>query len=549
MTAKVLVIGLDSGTWRLMRPWMAEGRLPEISSLVENGASGVLESVIPPVTGLAWPSFLTGKNPGGHGVFSFMKRRPGTYEMMPHSASDIRGDTLADILSQHGRRVALINVPMSYPPRPTNGVVVTGMYTPSTESDFTFPKELKDDLLKRFDYEIEYSRPVRAGHEREFIAQIVRIEEKRSRATRYLLEQDNWDLFSVVFRGTDVLSHYFWRAQDPSHPGYDARFAEKFGHVLRDHYQQMDTVIGRLRQAAGNDCTVVIMSDHGSGGLRRKVYLDNWLLEQGLMKIKRDPVSRTRHFLLGRGVTTANVMRVLRKSGLLRWTRRFIGRETRYKVSGQFFGSTAIDWANTQAYPVGVTGALNINLQGREPAGAVSPGAEYDEVVQYIQKTLLELRDPDTNEPMVSRVLRREEIYRGPFVDQAPDLVIVWQDYAYKATFLLGHSNKLMSPVLNGFYSGFHTMDGILLVNGPGVKQGLTIDDAEIIDVAPTILALLGLAIPRDMDGKVLRQLMVHEVKVQYELEREDHGTSKTNVFSSQDEQLLTERLENLGYL
>lgn len=545
---KVLVIGLDSATWRLMHPWMQEGCLPEISNLVDNGASGVLSSIVPPLTGPAWTSFLTGKSPGRHGVFSFMKRRPGTYEMMPVSTLDIEGETLADILSRHGKRVALINVPMTYPPRPTNGIIVTGLDTPSRDSPFTFPAELQSELIERFDYEIEYNDPVREGHEQAFLEQVIRIEEKRFEAVRELLTRGNWDLFSIVFRGTDILSHYFWRAQDRSHPGYDEEFAAEFGNVLRNHYMRMDEVVGELREIAGDECTVIIMSDHGSGPIKRKVYLDNWLLQQGLMKIRESYAAKARYWLAERGLTISNVLGFLMKMGFWGRIRGLVGRETRLKMANRFFGSMAIDWSNTKAYPVGIVGAININLEGREPSGIVTPGAEFDRIKQRIKQALLKLSDPDTGESLVSEVLCKEEVYEGPFAEDAPDLIIKWQDYAYKSTFMLGSSTEVMSAPLKGSYSGFHTMDGILAMRGPSIVRGQVLSDTSIIDVAPTILALLGLPIPEDMDGKVL-QVFDRDLKLRYESDKHRRKLVEHASISTEDEKMVEERLKNLGYL
>jgi predicted AlkP superfamily phosphohydrolase/phosphomutase len=548
VNARLLVIGLDSATWRLMRPWLEAGRLPQISRLVQEGASGVLESVIPPLTGPAWTSFLTGKNPGRHGLFSFMKRRPGTYEMAPTSTLDIHGQTLADILSRHGKRIALVNVPMTYPPRPLHGIVVTGLDTPGSTSAFTYPPELQAELKRRFDYEVEPIATAHEGNEGAFLQRVRQAEAKRAAAARYLLELGEWDLFAVVFRGTDLLSHYFWRAQDPSHPGYDPAFAARYGNVLRDHYEEMDSVIGELVGAAGDGCTVVVMSDHGSGPIRRHVYLDNWLLRQGLMQIKRTTNARLRFLLLERGLTISNVLTLLKRIGLWRWVRRFVPRDTRLKITGRVFGSAAVDWPRTLAYPVGIVGAININLRGREPQGAVSPGDEYEQVMHQIQEALLELRDPDSGEPLVAEVLRKEEVYEGPYLDQAPDLLIRWQKDEYKATFILGASNQIMSPLLRT-YSGFHTMDGMVAIQGPGIKAGVTIEQAGIADIAPTLLALLGLPIPDDMDGCVLTAILAQELDLQYEPAKPLAWAADTGPLSAEEEQWVTDRLKGLGYL
>jgi predicted AlkP superfamily phosphohydrolase/phosphomutase len=310
----------------------------------------------------------------------------------------------------------------------------------------------------------------------------------------------------------------------------------------------MDSVVGRLVDAAGTGATVIVMSDHGSGPLWRNVHLDNWLLEQGYMQLKQGLKAQFRFFLLKRGLTISGVLAFLKRVGVWRWVRRLVDRETRFKLTSRAFGSAAVDWAQTLAYPVGIVGAVNINLAGREPEGKVARGAEYDETRRRVRAGLLELRDPDTDQPLVSKVLFGEEVYSGPCVADAPDLLVVWRNHAYRSTFILGNSNQLVSPYLTTF-SGFHTMSGMLTLKGPRVRSGVRLDGARIIDIAPTILALLGLPIPGQMDGQALESALDESVAINIESNASKQLTGSDESLTSDEEAMITERLQGLGYI
>ncbi len=549
---KVFVIGLDGATFDLVRPWVAQGKLPTLARLMEESAWGTCQSVIPPITPPAWSSFLTGMMPGRHGIYSFMQRQPGSYSWMPFNSSLRKAPHIGTLLNQHGKRVALVNIPTTYPPEPINGLMVTGLDTPGRNSEFTCPASLGEELIRRFDYEIERPEKYDPGLEDSFIAAVNRVEDKRLRATLWLMDQLDWSLFVVVFRGTDVLGHAMWRHMDPQHPAHEPALFARYGNALLEHYQRMDQAIAEIRAKLDPETVLMLVSDHGFGPLHRDVYIDNVLAESGLLHIKQTPVARFRSVLLKLGISPRNILQLLATLRLRNLTRKLIPQNTRVAINMGMLMMNHIDWSSTKAYPLGGGSQIAINLEGREPAGIVKPGAEYEQVCNRIETAFQELRDPSTGQPVVKRVWRKEELYKEQgtgLVSDLPDLYIEWVNDQYTDIGGVGYSRGTISEPIRG-RSGGHTMRGLFLACGPGIQQGHLIEGARLVDVAPTILHILGVPMPRAMDGRVLTDIFqdMADQAIQYQNLPPQEESSRL-VFTDQEQAVIEQRLRDLGYL
>ncbi|MBC2713704.1 MAG: hypothetical protein HF978_00135 [Desulfobacteraceae bacterium] len=544
---KVFIIGLDGATFDLIRPWVDAGKLPALSRLMEQGTYGVLKSVVPPFTAPAWASFLTGKAPESHGIFFFLNRNEKDYHLVPSNSSRIQGQDLGSIISRHHRRVALVNVPVTYPPRPVNGIVVSGLGTPGQHSRFTYPDHLREQLISKYDYEVERTRRYHTGIEKEFISTVNRVEEKRFRAVRYLMETTDWDLFSVVFRGTDILGHALWRFMDQTHAKYEPDLHKIYGQALLEHYQMMDNFISDIWRRLDEDTTLIVMSDHGMGPLHRYVYLDGMFYDWGLLKIKPGFISRLKLVLFKHGLAPHNIIDFLTKTGLREWIRKHLSRQKTWKAGLKLF-RLDIDWERTLAYPFSSTNLIYLNVAGRDPQGIVKPGEEYERLVKYITSKLLKLRDPLTGDLLVEKVLRKEEIYPGNCVTHTPDLWVQWKDDRYTA--MSGYSSRNISEILRE-PSGTHTMSGIFLAAGSGIKNGDKVDNASIIDIAPTALHIMGEPVPVDMDGQVLKEIFksgsVEDRQPAYE--GESMSGENDFKFTDTEKSMIEKRLRDLGYL
>ena len=544
---KVMVISLDGATWDILRPWMEAGYLPNLARLVAEGASGRLRSTIPPVTVPAWATFQTGMNPGKHGLFHFTRYQPGTYETPLVDATSIGPRTLWRILGDAGKRVAIINVPVTYPPQPVNGIMVAGLLSPSPQQAF-WPPELYDEVVAAVG-EYRVFTPVRTfdylGVE-SFVERVTALARGRAAAARYLFGKEDWDFFMVHFQATDILQHALWAWADPHHPDFKGKPEAEKARV-RGFYQTLDGLVGELCALAGDERVVVVMSDHGFGPVMRRLYLNQWLLNEGLLSAPGQ--SSLKGKLLGwaeEAVRRADVFKLRRR--LIKPRSRGEGLVERVKRDA------LIEWPQTKAFALSgpFFGRIYLNTVGREPQGIVPPGPAWEALRERIAEGLLALRDPANGQPMVAQVWRREEIYHGDRADDLPDLVVKPADgYQVVTEFRRG----LLVEPMPGFLSGTHRLEGILTMRGPGIRQGVALDGASIADLAPTILHLMGLPVPVNMDGRVLEAALeetlmaARPVRFVEAEEPVEEPSLVGEVYSEADSAEVEARLAGLGYL
>jgi predicted AlkP superfamily phosphohydrolase/phosphomutase len=541
--SRVLAIGIDGGTFDLIKPWAAEGHLPHLARLMDGGTHGLLESTIPPVTSPAWPTFATGKNPGKHSIYDFIRPMTGNFELV--NATSVRAATLWQILSTAGLQVGVMNVPVTYPPSPVNGFIIGGMLSPMSGT-FTYP----EDLLERYQGELEPYRiapqvQYKRGNEEVFIADLLALVERRGAYALRLLEDYPYDFLMFHFQATDVAQHALWRFVDPAHPRYNPQEAARFGPQVRQIYQRVDHFIGQLTARMGDDVNVVVMSDHGFGSLHHVVNLNLHLMDQGLLHLKRDVGTRLRAGLFRAGITPASIWHLIERTGLQNYVWQ-VSKSMRNKIVGKFLSFDDVDWSRTQAYAIGHVGQIYVNLRGREPEGIVEPGEEYAAVRRRVIEALHALRHPETDAPLVDRIVLGEEVAQGPYAPQSPDLHVIFDGYRTIAFPLFATDSRIITRQIRGD-SGSHRLHGIFIAHGPDVRRHHQIEGAHILDLAPTILHILGLPVPDDMDGRVLSEALQVARPV-------DRARSTTEMgvemgLSGADAAEVEERLRALGYL
>ena len=520
-TVKLLMVGLDAATLDLIHPWVAEGKLPNIARLMSAGASGRLASVLPPVTPPAWTSFMTGKNPGKHGIFDFMETQPGTYSLGYLNASSRRAKTVWQMLNDAGFTVGTMNIPFTYPPERLEGFQISGMATPSEESPFVYPPELRGEMenhLGRFRLDPRFLGFMSTDpRRRQVLADMKKLDDQWLRASLYLIEQHPADVMMFTFMSIDTVQHHFWQYMDPGHHYHDASAAREFGDAVFRVYQWLDHATARMIEKVSPDTAVFVVSDHGGGPTSDRVlYLNRYLAQLDLLhyrETKNSPLKkiakgslrwsydRLRGSLSSRQkIQLANALPSLRK--------RFEAAVTSY---------TNIDWSRTKAFCSEVLASppgIWINRKGVKPAGIVDEG-EYESLLTLITHKLGELRDPRTGEAIVKRVFRKDEIFHGPYLDEAPDLTLDWWDTSHFSTSpsLPEYTGKPPVEIIErktpttAEWGGTHRRDGILIAHGKPFRKGIEIQGARLIDMAPTILHLMGQPAPDDMDGRVLEEL------------------------------------------
>jgi predicted AlkP superfamily phosphohydrolase/phosphomutase len=528
----LLLVGIDGATFDLLGPWLAAGYLPAMARLRERGVSGALASTTPPVTPAAWATFMTGMNPGKHGIFDFFHARsadPDRPQMV--NATDMKALPFWYYLSEAGRRVGMLNVPLTYPPLPVNGFLVPGLLSPD-EGATTYPP----DFLAPYRPELGPYRivPRIAYHPRrldDFVAELRHVTETQIRYALRVAQDHATDFLMVHFFAPDLAQHKLWHLQDETHPWYRPAKAAHYGNAIRDLFVQIDRGLAALLALLPQDTTVILMSDHGFGPQHTVVNLNNYLLASGLLALKAEAGVRLRTW----------AARQERLAGAAVRLARLAGRE-------RLLGYADVDWARTRAYARGHMGQIYLNLQGREPQGSVAP-ADYHAVRVEVMALLKNWRHPGSQRPLIERIIPNESAGHGPYLHQGPDLHLVMDGYRALAYPLFAADGRLVTeqPLVD---SGNHRPEGIFIAAGPQVRRGGAVEGARLQDLAPTVLHLLGVAVPADMDGRVLREMFTPAFRqhpVTYQPSQD--AAHPARALGRQTQELLAERLRALGYL
>ncbi len=531
---EVCIIGWDGADWRILRPMMDAGVLPNLSAFLWRARHGALRSTLPPVTAPAWSTFLTGVNPGKHGLFNWQGPMNERLERPFLNASHVRSPRLWDWLSRAGKRSLFLNVPLTYPPPTFKGVLVGGMLTPGTHVNFTHPSEVKARLLAEIpDYQVdvemqftERDRTSPAGM-RAHLAEVRKTTRQRVQAWHLLWrEYGPFDLAMIVFEGTDRVQHplYGYAADErPSDadPGWEER-----REWVWEYYRFLDEQLAAVLADCGKDTTVFFLSDHGFGPLYWEFCANEWLIERGWLHFKE---------------SAGRLYRPLRP--FAQKLKRLLPRSWVRRGQAAITGLKAVDWSRTLAYSGGpMEDGIWINLKGREPLGVVMP-EQYESVRDMLIAALREITLPD-GRPLCRGVYRREEVYDGPFVAQAADIILDLNE-GVRFTSLRNPWRGMFRPVKPSG-QGTHRRWGVLAVAGPHIPPGEWTSPPSMEDLAPTILASMNIPLPEGrFDGKVLP-----DVITSYRFGREEQADlSSTVAYSEEESRLIEEHLRSLGYI
>jgi predicted AlkP superfamily phosphohydrolase/phosphomutase len=439
---RVVFVGLDGTPYTFMQRLIAEGRAPNAARLAEQGSLLRMDSMWPWVSSVAWSSMMTGVNPAKNNIFGFIDRDPATYKQFIPTARNMKATTLWEVLSRAGKKVIVVNVPVTYPPRQVNGILVSGFLSPSLDKAVTPASYLP--TLKSLGYVVD-ADPWKARESKDLALQEVNAAlEARIRTLFHLVENEAWDYLHLHFMETDRLHHFLWQQMEEGHPTYAPAFY--------DFYRRIDDMLGQLASKLDDNTTLMWMADHGFCTIKKEVYVNRWLMDNGWLKLRIVPPDR--------------------KKGL-----------------------NEID-PESVAYSLD-PGRVVIRVRGREKEGQVAPGTEYERVRDEIGAAALQMRDPDSGEPIFQAVFKREELYHGPYLEQAADLILAPYDGydpkgpLYKET-LTYKGDELV---------GMHTFDDAqLYVGGQTIPQ----KRFSVLNVMPTILDLLEVPHPPGLDGESL---------------------------------------------
>lgn len=555
---KLLVIGIDGAPHPLIKQWAAAGELPNLARLIDRGAFGVLRSTVPVHSPTAWASFITGLNPGQHGVYDFVRRDPDSYELKVVRADQYPGASIWRLLSEQGQRVGVMNVPMTYPPEPVNGFLLSGLGTPDFAT-YSYPAEMQK-ALDSAGYRVNKKFFFVRDRQDEWLEDIAAMTDSRGETAVRLMGEQPWEFFMVVFRNSDEICHFYWHHMDETHPDHDPDAPPRYKTAILDLYRRIDRWVGELVTAAGEDANVVVMSDHGAGPLYKDVFLNEWLIEQGWLSLNETAAApQGWHQTMRRaGITRERISDTLTRLNM-HWAevgiKRLLGDRIRVLPRDERLEfANAIDWSRTQAYSFGYYGQIFINLKGREPQGIVDP-AEFEQLRSEIASRLLELVDPADGKRVVDEVFRKEELYQGPFLETAPDLLAIMRDLTYITRMgyeFAGERGQLFRRPYTD-ETGSHRLEGILIAAGPDIARRPSLPERIIYDLTPTLLHLSGALIPSYMDGVIIDELFDPEWLAAHPPQIEEMDlTARTQTpgsWSDEAEADVTERLKQLGYL
>jgi len=439
---RMFVLSIDGVPYTLLARLLSEGYMPRLAGLVAQGSLLRYNSTLPWVSSVAWSTYMTGTNAGQHGIYGFVDRQPGTYKTFIPTSRHMRVETLWEYLSRLGKRVVVMNVPVTYPPRVVNGVLIGCFLSPSIDK-CAYPPEVSVKL-KELDYRIDADPYLARGDKAKLADELDLTLAKRTKTMFYFFEHQDWDFFHCHIMETDRLHHFLWREMEESHPTLAPRF---YG-----FYRQLDDVIGRLVDRLDGDTELMILSDHGFCGIQQEVYVNHWLAQQGWLTFDVNPPK-----------------------------------------SLEDISSRAV------AYSLD-PGRIYIHLRGREPKGCVAPGSEYERLRDEIAQAALQLADPTSGQRLFLAAHKRENLYHGPCLEAAPDLVLQPVDGFDPKGAIYKETLTYRGPTL----VGMHTFDDALFyLRGHKIKPG----SWSILDATPTILQCMDLPVPPHMDG---HSMLVH---------------------------------------
>lgn len=543
---KLLILGLDGATFRCLTPWMEAGWMPALRSLMESSRHGVLYSTVPPVTAPSWVSIFSGVNPGRHGIYNFV-HFDAEGRALPHSSRDVRVERLWHRLNRAGLSTHVVDVPLTFPPEPVMGTMVSDLMVAGEQEARTWPPSLRSALAEEVGADFSWAIGDGLGVTPAYLEHLAQSIRHKMRLDQWLLLRHPVDCFITVFQHTDVLSHYFWHLWDTQHPAHDPALRRRLEPLLKQVLQTLDEAVKALLEAAGPEAIVAVVSDHGFGPVRQRVRLNDWLLSEGYLEVSRR--DRLKLALTRRGLHAAPLVATVRRMDRLGLLSRL-----KLKTARRLLGSLEAVGPSPERQRSWAWLA-----HGLSPGLNLSERVRHDEAfIERLMGKLRELQTPE-GQQVFERVCRREEVYHGEALTEAPEVVLQLSEGLVLTPELTG--GGWLEPSRPGQISGFHRPEGVWSLRARGVTPGEG-PALQVVDLVPSWLQSLGLPVPTELDGRCAEELFpvpseareTPEVLVQKALsvpETARHATQSAPgeaVFSAAEAEEIRRRLEALGY-
>lgn len=528
---KTLLIGLDGATFTVLDPLMADGHMPFLKTLVQNGSRASLYSTPNPLTPPAWTTIATGRSPGNHGIYDFVRgdERDGSFYYTLYNSSDNLCETIWSMASRNNRKTILMNYPMTAPPEPINGVVIPSMVQWRHMRKNIHPESAMDIIKAIPDFNpdewgLTYSeaneamrlRAQNPKEEKEWVHKNTKRDFQWFNIFSWFMKNQECDLNTIVFDGVDKLQHLCWYLIDPAHlPEAPEKWELRMREYILEYFRSIDSYLKTFLDTAGPEANLFIVSDHGFGPTKYVFHINVFLEQMGYLKWLDQP-QRT-------------------------------GRDTNHEWS-----YSSLDWQHTSVYG-GTPSSNGIWLRAPgDPGQNTLSAEEYEALKKRVTRDLLDFRDPITGEQIVSKVTPREKAFPGAAMNSAPDLLLTLSDNSFVS--VVQHENVVYHrPKVNGT----HNPEGILIAHGPHIKNGAKLPDLSVLDVAPTILYSLNIPVPDNLEGKVveecfsadfLRKQPVNYCKGEDKKNIQSPSESSTP-FNEEEEQAIFAQLRELGYM
>lgn len=502
MSTRVLFVGFDSLDKDLLLQWAEGGILPTFRALMKSGTYGVTANPAGLYGGALWPSFITGLSPARHRRFCERQAPLGEYAEVDFQPWDMQGQPFWETLSSAGRKVAILDVPLSPLASGLNGIQLVdwSAHDPSVEPAVSLPSTLVNDVAAKFGNQLsdhcEEVEPTPAGYKAFIHALKERVKQKLDLSLHYL-RKENWDLLATVFGEAHCVGHQCWHLHDPSYPRHDPLLAVDIGDPMLEIYRVLDGALAQLLQATGSETTVIILASHGMGPL----YGESVVLDEILRRLENRPASPPGFLFRSLKSGWYAIPPALRGSPLLQ--------TAKAKFLPLLHQAMLIPERKTRrffAIPHNPDAeAVRINLVGREAHGLVQPGKEYRRLCERLRDELLALVNADTGSSVVADVFLKADFFRGPYADELPDLVVEWSRKEPVKALRSPRIGTLKIPELKG-RTGDHRNAGMFFTGGAGATARRLDRSVSIMDFAPTIGMLLGAPL-EGLDGHPIREL------------------------------------------
>ncbi|MBI4853856.1 MAG: alkaline phosphatase family protein [Acidobacteria bacterium] len=565
MNTQVVIVGLDAATFSLINQYIGEGLLPNIQKMISEGSSGLLLSTPNMHSASSWTSIITGKNPGKHGIYVFSDRTFATNKQAIFTGADRKCDSMFRILTNAGYRVGMMNIPMTYPAENAPGsFMISGLDAPVfDEKAFSSPSLRAEVLAKYPDYSPTPTNLAKHMEVQDLDGAIdlwLKLSYMHTEVAKDLIKRYSPDVFMIVYTATDWVQHYFWKYIEPRHPEYDAKEAVLYRDTIKRFYSVMDEIIGQLREIVGNQANTIIVSDHGMGpNTQGSFHVVDWLMGTGFMAMQAEEAfasvasapSKTQEKAQELKNSVQQVVKNFLPSSVRSTIKNMIGEKAAPIANKDRFYSRVI-WEQTRAYSEPGRNIININLKGRNKFGIVEP-ADYNKTCDEVIAKIKEWLDPDTGLPVVKEVKKRSEMYKGPYIEFASDMYVHWNSdvILQKATPEIIRKKKF-------WWNGTHRPQGIIICDGPKIEPNTTLEGACVYDIVPTVLNLVGVSAPVDLDGQILADAVIgmasnkpSNIKIGSDNDNNNSsGFTETSTDLSDDEESnVAEKLRSLGYL